>query len=71
MVMEQARKEKALVPAEARDLAAVEKGKVAVKDATGDKARVVARDKAKVQPPAKDKAVDGNSRLLLKMKKGV
>ena len=49
MVMEQALKEKAPVPAEVWDLAAVEKEKVAVKVAARDKARDKAKDKAKVK----------------------
>ena len=66
VVMEQDRKAKAPVPAEVWDLAAVEKEKVAVKDAARDKAVVAARGKAKVKVAAKrrGKAVDKISRPL-------
>ena len=64
--MEQARKEKAPVPAEVWALAAVEKEKVAAKDAAADKTKVKAKDgaKARVAARVKDKAVDRINRLL-------
>ena len=48
-------KEKAPVPAEVWDLAAPEKEKVAVKEAVGAKAEVVASRNAKAEPRGKGK----------------
>lgn len=63
--MEQARKEKAPVPAEVWALAVREKEKVAVKDAAGDKAVVADRDegKLKVADRDRDKAADRIGKL--------
>ena len=63
--MEQDRKEKDPVPAKVWDVAALEKEKVAVKSAAGAEAKVVGRDKAKVKPRSKGKAVDRINRLPL------
>jgi hypothetical protein len=66
--MELDRKDKAPVPAEVWALAVVKRGKVAVKEAAGDKEVVVARDrdKAKARGAVRDKAkaVDKSSRLV-------
>jgi len=64
VAMEPGRKDKAPAPAEAWDLAVVEKQKAA-KDAAGDKAAVVARDGGKVKGAAggKGKARDEISEL--------
>ena len=53
MVMEQDRKEKAPVPVEVWDLAALEKEKGAAGDKAGDKAVDAARGKVKVEVAAK------------------
>ena len=50
-------KEKAPLPAEVWDLAAPEKEKVAVKEAVGAKAEVVAGRQAKAEPKGKGKAL--------------
>ena len=63
--MGQDRKEKDPVPAEVWALAAVEKDKVAVKDAAGDKARDAAKDAAKAEPQGKGKAADKINRYSL------
>ena len=66
--MELDRKDKAPVPAKVWALAVVKRGKVAVKEAAGDKEVVVDRDKAKARGAVKDKAkaVDNSNRLLFK-----
>ena len=63
--MEQDRKEKDPVPAKVGDVAALEKEKVAVKNAAGAKVKVVGRDKAEIRPKKQGKAVDRINRLPL------
>lgn len=65
MVMEQAHKEKALVPADVWAPAVQVKEKVAVKEAAGDKAVLAARAKEKEKAAArgKDEAADRISEL--------
>ena len=62
--MEQDRKEKARARAEAWDLAAQEKEKVAAKGPAGGKEKAVVRGKVKVKVVAKGKAADKISNSL-------